>query len=81
MKMPFSSSENHLPRRVITGRGTSESLVELCRANGWRQVFLVSDAGVAGAGLMRKVSQPLLDAHLLLSIGLLSGSIAGSECG
>ena len=65
MNIPFSFYENHLPRRVITGRGTSESLVELCRANGWRQVFLVSDAGVAGAGLLRKVSQPLLDAHLL----------------
>jgi alcohol dehydrogenase len=65
MNTPFSFYENHLPRRVITGRGTSESLVELCRANGWRQVFLVSDAGVAGAGLMRKVSQPLLEAHLL----------------
>ncbi len=62
---PLSSFENYLPRRVITGRGASESLVELCRANGWRQVFLVSDAGVAGAGLMRKVSLPLLDAHLL----------------
>ena len=61
----MTSFENHLPRRVITGRGASESLVELCRANGWKQVFLVSDAGVAGAGLMRKVSLPLLDAHLL----------------
>jgi alcohol dehydrogenase class IV len=65
MDAPFSFYENHLPRRVITGRGTSKSLVELCRANGWGQVFLVSDAGVAGAGLMRQVSQPLLDAHLL----------------
>ena len=61
----MTSFENHLPRRVITGRGASESLVELCRANGWRQVFLVSDAGVAGAGLTQKISQPLLDAQLL----------------
>jgi len=65
MNARLSSFENHLPRRVITGRGASESLVELCRANGWKQVFLVSDAGVAGAGLVRKVSLPLLDAHLL----------------
>ena len=65
MNAPLSSFENHLPRRVITGRGASESLVELCRANGWRQVFLVSDTGVAGAGLTQRVSQPLLDAHLL----------------
>lgn len=65
MNAPLSSFENHLPRRVITGRGASESLVEICRANGWRQVFLVSDAGVAGAGLTQKISQPLLDAQLL----------------
>ena len=65
MNARLSSFENHLPRRVISGRGASESLVELCRANGWQRVFLVSDAGVAGAGLMRKVSQPLLDVHLL----------------
>lgn len=65
MNAPLSSFENHLPRWVVTGRGASESLVELCRANGWRQVFLVSDAGVAGAGLTQKISRPLLDAHLL----------------
>lgn len=65
MNAPFSSFENHLPRRVITGRGASESLIELCRANGWQRVFLVSDAGVAGAGLTQKVSQPLLDAQWL----------------
>ena len=61
----MTSFQNHLPRRVITGRGASESLAELCRANGWQQVFLVSDAGVAGAGLLRKVSLPLLDLHLI----------------
>jgi len=65
MTPPLPCFENHLPRRVLTGRGASESLVELCRANGWRQVFLVSDAGVASAGLTQKVSQPLRDAHLL----------------
>ena len=61
----MTSFQNHLPRRVITGRGASESLAELCRANGWQQVFLVSDAGVAGAGLLQKVSLPLLDLHLI----------------
>jgi len=60
-----SSFENHLPRRVITGRGASESLVDLCRANGWQLIFLVTDEGVAGAGLLQKVSTPLLDVNLL----------------
>ena len=60
------SFENHLPRRVITGRGTSPSLNQVCLVNGWRQAFIVSDAGVAGAGLLRQVSLPLLEAHLLV---------------
>jgi alcohol dehydrogenase class IV len=45
MNTPLASFENHLPRRVITGRGASESLAELCRANGWLRAFIVSDAG------------------------------------
>jgi alcohol dehydrogenase len=65
MNTPLASFENHLPRRVITGRGASESLAELCRANGWLRAFIVSDAGVAGAGLLRKVFLPLLEAELL----------------
>lgn len=60
-----TSFQNHLPRRVITGRGAAANLAELCREQGWRQVFIVSDAGVAGAGLTRKVSLPLLEAGLL----------------
>jgi alcohol dehydrogenase len=60
-----TSFQNHLPRRVITGRGAAVNLAELCREQGWRQVFIVSDAGVAGAGLTRKVSLPLLEAGLL----------------
>ena len=52
MNPPQPSFENHLPRRVITGRGASQSLVELCGAHGWTRVFIVSDAGVAGAGLL-----------------------------
>ena len=55
MNVPLTSFENHLPRRVITGRGASESLVELCRANGWRQVFLVSDTASYVTGAMLAV--------------------------
>jgi alcohol dehydrogenase class IV len=51
--------ENHLPRRVITGRGASQTLAALCQANQWPRAFIVSDAGVAGAGLLRKVALPL----------------------
>ena len=65
MNPPQSTFENHLPRRVITGRGASQSLVELCGANGWKRAFIVSDAGVAGAGLLEKVAQPLRAAGLL----------------
>jgi alcohol dehydrogenase len=59
MNSPLPSFENHLPRRVITGRGASQSLAALCQANGWSRVFMVSDAGVAGAGLLRQVVLPL----------------------
>jgi alcohol dehydrogenase class IV len=59
MHSPFPSFENHLPRRVITGRGASQSLAALCQTNGWNRVFVVSDAGVAGAGLLRQVALPL----------------------
>lgn len=65
MNPPQSTFENHLPRRVITGRGASQSLAELCAANGWRRPFIVSDTGVAGAGLLEKVAQPLRAAGLL----------------
>ena len=59
MNSPLPSFENHLPRRVITGRGASQSLAALCQANGWSRVFVVSDAGVAGAGLLQQVVLPL----------------------
>jgi alcohol dehydrogenase class IV len=59
MHSPLPSFENHLPRRVITGRGASQSLAALCQTNGWDRVFVVSDAGVAGAGLLRQVALPL----------------------
>jgi alcohol dehydrogenase len=55
----LSSFENHLPRRVITRRGASQSLAAVCQTNGWSRVFVVSDAGVAGAGLLWQVALPL----------------------
>ena len=57
--------ENNLPRRVITGRGTSEGLLPICQAHGWRRVFLASDAGVEAAGLTGRVARPLEAAGLL----------------
>lgn len=59
------SFENHLPRRVITGRGTSEGLLPICQAHGWRRVIVTSDAGVDAAGLTARVTRPLQDAALL----------------
>jgi alcohol dehydrogenase class IV len=59
MSSPLNSFENHLPRRVITGRGASQSLAALCQTYGWKKVFIVSDAGVAGAGLLRRVALSL----------------------
>ena len=59
MHSPLPSFENHLPRRVITGRGASQSLAAVCQTNGWSRVFVVSDAGVAGAGLLQQVALPL----------------------
>jgi alcohol dehydrogenase class IV len=66
MSAPLSAFENHLPRHVITRRGASQSLVQICEAHGWQRPFLLSDAGVARAGLMQRVSQPLLAAQLLV---------------
>ncbi|MEP6669166.1 MAG: iron-containing alcohol dehydrogenase [Chthoniobacter sp.] len=59
MASPSSSFENHLPRRVITGRGISQSLAAVCQANGWHRPFIVSDSGVASAGLLGPVALPL----------------------
>ena len=66
MQSAAPSFENHLPRRVITGRGTSQTLVSLCITHDWNRVFLVSDAGVARAGLTVQVSLPLQQARLLV---------------
>lgn len=65
MKPPPPAFENHLPRRVITGRGAAESLLPLCQAHGWQRVFVVSDAGVAAAGLTERVARPLTEAGVL----------------
>jgi len=65
MTSTMRTFENHLPRRVITGRGTSEGLLPICQAHGWRRVFLASDAGVEAAGLTGRVARPLEAAGLL----------------
>ena len=65
MHSAVASFENHLPRRIITGRGTSQTLASLCATYDWKRIFLVSDAGVARAGLMQRVSLPLQQARLL----------------
>lgn len=56
---------NHLPRKVITGRGKSRRIAEECDRQGWRRVFVASDAGVAGAGLLEGVTGPLAAAGIL----------------
>lgn len=68
MKNPPTSFQNHLPRCVIFGRERSLALADICRAQGWTRVFVVSDEGVAGAGLLEKVTQSLRDADMLADI-------------
>ena len=63
--------ENHLPRRVITGRGRSAGLDGVCAAQGSKKVFLVSDRGVETAGIVEQVAAPLRRA------GILAGLAAG----
>lgn len=58
-------AELHLPRRVIGGRGAALALADLCAGQGWRRVFVVSDAGVEAAGLLARVRAPLEAAGLL----------------
>lgn len=60
--------ERHLPRRVVTGRGAALCIADLCHAAEWRRVFVVADAGVAAAGLLARVSEPLAAAGLLVAI-------------
>ena len=57
--------ENHLPRRVITGRGASGRLAEICLGRGWNRAFVVSDRGVESAGLLAPVAASLQAAGVL----------------
>jgi len=65
--------ENHLPRRVIFGRGASGGVADALRHTGWRRAFIVSDNGVEGAGLLNAFLAPLKAA------GLIAGVFAGVE--
>lgn len=64
--MSLNRFENHLPRRVITGRGSASDLAAICLANGWEHTFIVSDSGVAGAGLLEKIAGPLRETGRLV---------------
>jgi alcohol dehydrogenase class IV len=65
--------QNHLPRRVIFGRGVSGSLADALKQAGWRRAFIVSDKGVEGAGLL-KAFTALLEAE-----GLIAGVFSDIE--
>jgi alcohol dehydrogenase len=60
--------ENHLPRRVIFGRGASGNLAQILAQTGWRRAFVVSDEGVKGAGLVQAFTAPLDAASLLAGV-------------
>jgi alcohol dehydrogenase len=60
--------ENHLPRRVIFGRGASGRVADTLRQAGWRRAFVVSDKGVEGAGLLGAFTAPLEAAGLLAGV-------------
>ena len=60
--------ENHLPRRVIFGRGKSSDLTDLFRQNDWHRAFVISDEGVKAAGLVQAFTAPLNDADLLAGV-------------
>ena len=57
--------ENHLPRKVVTGRGRSLRIAEEAGRLGLKRLFVASDTGVAGAGLLEKVCEPLAAAGIL----------------
>lgn len=60
--------ENHLPRRVIFGRGSSGSLANTLPQTGYRRAFVVSDEGVKSAGLVGAFTAPLEAAGLLAGV-------------
>lgn len=59
------TAEFHLPRRVVTGRGCAAGIAALCQDAGWGRVFVVSEGGVEGAGLLGRVVEPLAEAGRL----------------
>ena len=63
--MGWTNFDNNLPRKVLFGRGRSKQLGALAAERGWRRVFVVSDRGVANAGLLDEVLQPIAAAELL----------------
>ena len=67
--------ENHLPRKVVTGRGRSLRIAEEAGRLGLHRLFVASDAGVAGAGLLEQVCEPLAAAGILAGSSTLAASI------
>ncbi len=68
MSSPRTAFENHLPRRVLFGRGSSARVAGVLGDAGWSRAFVVSDAGVEGAGLLRPFLAPLEAAGLLAGV-------------
>lgn len=64
----LSTFENHLPRRVVVGRGRVSELASICKANGWLRVFLVTDAGVTNAHLAAPLIRLLEESNLLVGV-------------
>lgn len=65
MTQPERGFVNHLPRKVITGRGRSLEIADEVAALGCGRAFFVSDDGVARAGLLDRVLGPVGEAGLL----------------
>ena len=58
--------ENHLPRKILCGRGRSHRIAEEAGRHAWTRLFLASDEGVAAAGLLERVAGPLAAAGALV---------------
>ena len=61
----LSQFDNHLPRRVLFGRGRSAEVPTICIANGWKRAFVVTDHGVSQAGLVAPLVGELSRLELL----------------
>lgn len=57
-----------LPTRVEMGSGVSRSLLERVLELGGARVFVVTDPGVVGAGLVERLIAPLLDAGIAVDV-------------